>query len=311
VPAGLREPVFPLVVRRRLIGLAFGTTRSARRGLGSDVAGSRPYLPGDDMRTIDWAASARLSAARESDEFVTRERFTEEAPRVVVVCDRRPTMSLYPRDLPWLSKPEAMRIAGSLIGDSSVRTRGAVGYLDYAAGGPEPFWRPPNALREARLLKESHLLWPEFKAPEDNLTLALEHLARLRGGLPPGSFVFVLSDFLVAPPPHVWTSVLERRWDVVPVVVQDPTWESSFPDVGGVVVPLADPATGRLLRVRLTGREASVRRRLHEERHGELLDGFRGLGIEPIVLGTTEEEDVLRAFLAWAEQRLFERRGGW
>ena len=57
---------FPLVSRRRLIGLSFGGMHSARRGTGSDVAGSRPYRPGDDVDTIDWAASARLSSVRDS-----------------------------------------------------------------------------------------------------------------------------------------------------------------------------------------------------------------------------------------------------
>jgi hypothetical protein len=311
VATGLREPVFPLVVRRRLIGLAFGATRSARRGLGSDVAGSRPYLPGDDMRTIDWAASARLSAALDADEFVTRERYTDEAPRVVIVCDRRPAMALYPAGLPWLAKPEAMRIAASLIADSAVRTRGAVGYLDYAAGRAEPFWRAPTGLREARLVKESHSQWPEYKAPEDNLTQALGHLGRLRGGLPGGSFVFVLSDFLVAPGPDVWLAAVERRWDVVPVVIQDPTWESSFPLADRIVLPLADPATGRLLRVRLSAREAADRKRVHEERHARLLGDFRTLGIDPVLVSTADADQVLRAFLSWGEQRLLERRAGW
>ena len=41
------EPTFPLVLRRRLIGLAYGAMHSARRGMGSDVAGSRPYRTGD------------------------------------------------------------------------------------------------------------------------------------------------------------------------------------------------------------------------------------------------------------------------
>ena len=36
---------FPLVLRRRHVGLAFGATPSSRRGPGSDVAGSRPYRP--------------------------------------------------------------------------------------------------------------------------------------------------------------------------------------------------------------------------------------------------------------------------
>ena len=55
---------FPLIPRRRVLGLAFGGLHSARRGAGSDVAASRPYRPGDDVGKIDWPASARLSLAR-------------------------------------------------------------------------------------------------------------------------------------------------------------------------------------------------------------------------------------------------------
>ena len=58
------QQTFQLVPRRRLMGLPHGTMRSVRRGRGTEVAGSRPYRPGDDIRTIDWASSARLSSAR-------------------------------------------------------------------------------------------------------------------------------------------------------------------------------------------------------------------------------------------------------
>jgi len=301
------EPVFPLVLRRRLIGLPFGATLSARRGLGSDVAGTRPYRPGDDMRLIDWAASARLSSARALDEFVVREHFAEEAPRVVVVCDRRPAMALYAPELPWLSKPEAMRVATSLIFESAARVHGAVGYLDFAAGEQEPFWRPPTTRR----LEEGHLARAGFAAPEDNLTRAFEHLGRQRGILPAGSFAFVLSDFLVRPPDDVWLAAIDRRWDVVPVVVQDPTWEASFPAVGGLLLSLADAATGRVARVRLTAAEATARREASEARLEALLSGFRGLGVDPVLVSSAEPETVLAAFLGWAEQRVVERRAGW
>src|SRR6185312_5469067 len=103
-----RQP-FPLVPRRRLAGLPFGASLSLHRGRGADVAGSRPYRRGDPLATIDWRASARLSTARGDDEFVVRERFADEAPRVVVLCDRRPSMALYPPPLPWLDKPAAAR----------------------------------------------------------------------------------------------------------------------------------------------------------------------------------------------------------
>lgn len=52
-----------------MLGLPFGGLHSIRRGLGSDVASSRPYQPGDDVGRIDWNASARLSLARGTEEI--------------------------------------------------------------------------------------------------------------------------------------------------------------------------------------------------------------------------------------------------
>src|SRR5215475_9172484 len=119
---------FPLVPRRRVMGLAFGGMHSVRRGIGSDVAGSRPYRPGDDVAAIDWNASARLSAARASDEFVVRERFSEEAARVVVLCDRRPAMGIDAPSVRRFRKAEAVRRAVELVSASAVAARSLVGY---------------------------------------------------------------------------------------------------------------------------------------------------------------------------------------
>ena len=313
------ELTFPLVPRGRLLGLAFGAMYSSRRGMGFDVAGSRPYRPGDSVHRIDWNASARLSSARGSDEFIVREHYAEEAPRVVLVCDRRPEMALFPPTLPWLSKPDAMLAAGRMIAESAMAARGFVGYLDYAnVANPspelrsdEPFWRPPHSQAEARLVTESHLLHPAFHAPEDNLTRALDYLAELRRAVPAGSFVFVLSDFLVTPGDESWLRAREHRWDVVPVVIQDPVWEQSFPPIGSVVVPFADPRTGRVRHTRLTDSEADERRRANEERLESLLTRFRRLGLEPILLSSSERSEVLRAFLVWSEQRLLRASRAW
>jgi uncharacterized protein (DUF58 family) len=304
------EPTFPLVMRRRLIGLAYGAMHSARRGMGSDVAGSRPYRPGDDIDAIDWAASARLSSAHAQDEFIVRERFAEEAPRVVLLCDRRPAMGLYPAGLPWLSKPAAMAVAGAMIAESVVRSRGLVGYLDFA-NGDEPFWRPPSSKAELHHIKERHLHWPRFDAPDDNVTLGLRHLQDTRGVLTSGSLLFVLSDFLLEPEEEVWAGALERRWDLVPVLIQDPVWEASFPELGAVTVPVADPATGAVRPVRITRREARARRARNEERHAQRIAWFRGFGLEPVVVESSDHGEILAAFMAWADQRLWERRRGW
>ncbi len=302
----LQDLTFPLVPRRRLVGLAFGAMHSARRGTGTDTAGSRPYQPGDDVDTIDWGASARLSSARGADEFIVREHYADEAPRVVIVCDRRPQMALFPPELPWLHKHDAVRAAAEIIAESTAKARGFIGYLDYATGAAEPFWRAPQSHGEAWHINERHLDYPEFRAPADTLTRALEFLAGHRRAVPAGSFLFVLSDFLASPPREAWSRAIERRWDLVPVVIQDPDWEGSFPPLGSLLVPLAD-AEGRVRPVRLRAGEADLRRHAHEERRARLLDDFRSLGLEPILLSTSDREEVLRAFLGWADERQFSR----
>jgi Protein of unknown function DUF58 len=292
---------FPLIPRRRVIGLSFGTMRSLRRGSGWDVAGSRPYRRGDDMDAIDWAASARLSTARANDEFVVRESFAEEAPRVMILCDRRPHMSFFGAPLPWLDKPTAMRATVELILASAGAAGGYVGYLDYADG--DAHWRQPKGERKMIELSDPRLWSSEFDGPADWLARSLEHLAWYPRAVTPGTFVFVLSDFLPPPPTDLWLIAAEHRWDVVPIVIQDPTWEQSFPDVRGIVVPLRDPETGRAAPIRLRRKEIEARREANEERIARLFDYFRRLDLDPILISSSDPAHQLAAFLEWHELR--------
>jgi hypothetical protein len=280
-----------------VVGLAFGGVRSVRRGVGSDVASTREYRPGDDVAWMDWAASARLSAARGTDEFIVKERFADEAPRVVVIADRRPSMAIEASTFRRLDKPKALLAAIDLIGQSATAARSLTGYLDYAEG--EPHWRAPRT--ETRANPGS--FEREFRAPEDTVAQGLDFLAEHRRDLPTQAFVFVLSDFLVPPHLPAWQRALEHRWELVPVVIQDRIWERSFPDIGGITVPYADPETGRVHPVYLTRREA---RRLcvqHEHRWDGLVRTFRALGLEPVVAHSHDLGDMLGAFLRWADLR--------
>ena len=293
-----------------MIGLAYGAMHSARRGMGSDVAGSRQYLPGDDVDAIDWGASAKLSSARGSDQFIVREHYADEAPRVVLVCDRRPEMALCPPGFPWLRKSEAVSLAAEIITESASKARGFLGYLDFATGEDEPFWRPPTSHSEHWAIRERHLAFPDYEAPVDTLERSFAFLGDHRRAAPPGTFLFVISDFLAPPSREAWTKALEQRWDVVPVVIQDPVWEQSFPMLDSVVVPLAD-ARGRVRPVRLRAKEAERRRRENEERRQVLLHDLEELGIQPILLSTNDTEETFRAFLGWSDERRFRRGGGW
>ena len=126
---------FPLVPRAHFVGVGFGQHRSPRRGEGDEVAGSRPFRPGDRRTLIDWRASARLSTARGTDEFVVREFFADTAPRVAVVVDRRPQMELYAPPLPWLDKRAAVDAA---VGAIVAATAAAGGDIAYVAGACRP-----------------------------------------------------------------------------------------------------------------------------------------------------------------------------
>lgn len=261
-----RESI-PLVPRHRVAGHAHGTLRSTRRGVGGDVVGSRPYRPGDDVRQIDRLASARLSAMLDRDEFVVRERLAEESTYVVVLEDAGPSMRLFPAGFPWLSKPAAVTELGRLLQLSAGRAR-------------------------------CHFRW---QRQPDGLAGGLEQLLHRRLGS--GSFVFLVSDFLRPLPSDLLAAAAERRWDLVPCVLQDSIWEQSFPDVAGVVLPLADPDTARVRPTRLTRRECASRRLANEARFASILERARDLDLDSLVVASHDPDDVYHRFLEWAETR--------
>jgi uncharacterized protein (DUF58 family) len=300
-PASGARRTFPLVPRRRSAGLPFGEAASRRRGQGSDIIGHRLYEPGDPVATIDWFASARLAATSGEDVFVVRQHAADEAPRVVIVVDRRPAMALYPAPLPWLHKHAAVREAVAAIAASAEAARADMAALDFGDG--EAWWLPPARRDRRWLIEQREGGDTPFAAPPDVLERSLEFLAEHRRDLPPGSFVFVLSDFLAPPPAQTWLRGIGYGWDLVPVVIQDPVWEQTFPAVGGVGLPIADPRTGAVALVRLSRRQAAKRGEANERRFARVLADCEALGLQPIVLGTSQPDRVDAAFIAWAEQR--------
>jgi uncharacterized protein (DUF58 family) len=306
-PAGGARRTFALVPRRRSAGLPFGETPSRRRGRGSEVIGQRLYEPGDPVSTIDWFASARLATTSGQDVFVVREHAADEAPRVVIVIDRRPEMGLYPSPLPWLHKPAALREAADEIAASASAARADTAVLDFAGG--EPWWLPPGRRDRRWLIAEREGGDTPFAAPPDVLDRSLEFLTQRRRDLPSGSFVFVLSDFLGTPPSATaWLRAVGYGWEPVPVVIQDPIWEQSFPAVGGVGLPIADPRSGAVALVRMSRRQAARQAEENERRLAGSLAEWESLGLQPLVLGTSEPDRVDAAFIQWAEER---RRSRW
>jgi uncharacterized protein (DUF58 family) len=289
----------PLVPRHPLAGLPFGALASHRRGPGSEVIGTRAYRPGDPVSTIDWRATARVSAASGRDEFIVRERRAEDAPRVALVLDRRPAMDLYPPGLPWLPKHVAMREVVDILVESAAAARAALAELDYATGAPH--WLPPSN-RDPRDELARRLALPPA-APDDSVERALTELGTHQAELRSGTFVFVVSDFVVPVPAAAWHTASAHGWDVVPVVIQDPVWEASFPDVSGAALPLGAAGSEDVRLVRLGRREVSRRARANAERLRQTLAAQRDAGAEPILVESADPDSIEAAFTRWADGR--------
>jgi uncharacterized protein (DUF58 family) len=159
-----------------------------------------------------------------------------------------------------------------------------------------PWLSKPAAVAEVRLVLAASA--EEARCPfDDRSAEALDATS-----LPRGSFVFLVSDFLAEPEPAA-VSELARRHELVPVVLQDPVWEQSFPEVGGVALPVAEAGGGRARAARLSSREAEERRRANEGRLARLLDGFAALGLDWVLVESHEPAAVLESLAAWAQGR--------
>jgi uncharacterized protein (DUF58 family) len=284
--------VFPFPARKRIAGAPLGEANSVRRGESADIAGSRSYVPGDDPRAIDWAGSARLTAARGRDVFLVREFYAEETPVAVIVCDRSPSMGVRPADgTPFLSKPETVARVAALVADSAAAARSQFAFFEFRR--ETPFFSPPAA-RGARTLLEQ---WTDTPAcgGDRSADELLHGLVSQRAHLPAGTLVFLLSDFLREPSNSVWPLVLDAGWEVVPVLIQDPVWEQSFPlEAAGLVIEQAEGP------VKIAKRDAARLKRDHEQRIAEIARWSTQHGFSPVVPGGYEPEQLVEAFSVWA-----------
>lgn len=93
LPARWHEEILPRLARVSLSarlaveGFLAGEHRSNRRGQSVEFAGHRPYLPGDDVRRIDWPLWAR------SDRLDVRQYEEESQLRAVIAVDASGSMT--------------------------------------------------------------------------------------------------------------------------------------------------------------------------------------------------------------------------
>jgi len=264
-----------------------GQYHSAFKGRGMEFEEVRPYLVGDDVRTIDWNVSARLG-----DPHV--KLFREERELTVMLAvDLSASQSFGSRV--ELKRELVAEIAGTLA-FSAIRNHDKVGLLAFT-DRIELLVPPRKGPRHVlRIIRE--LLARGPRGTGTDLAAAMDELRRIfrRRGV-----LFLVSDFLA----EGWEPsfrTLRRRHDLIPIVVEDPR-ERELPDVG--LVELTDAETAR--RVTIDTGDRRVRRRfaaLAQARRDLLVDSFRRLGADPIRIATGESfVDPIAAYFRRREGR--------
>ena len=269
-PAGddLRRRVrrIELRARRVLRDQLAGEYASAFRGRGLEFADIRPYAPGDDVRSIDWKATARLR------EPYVRRYVEEREQTVLLLIDVSASTAFGP---PGRSVRDIALEIGATLGLAAARGNdqvGAVAFSERIEYGVAPAKRPQHVWRIVRdLLTQS--------GNATDLAGAFDYARRL---LRRRSIVVVISDFTTDEPPAHWQAALRRlglRHDVVALAVRHPA-ESALP--GGGIVQWADSESGRLLLVDAPRAQAQAAA-LQRERDA-LEQQLRACGVDALVL---------------------------
>lgn len=217
---------------RRVDSLFAGGYRSAFRGRGMEFEEVRPYVPGDDVRHIDWNVTARANAPH-IKEFREERQLT-----LMLAMDVSGSMGFGSggQDGRTDKRLQMARVAGALA-YAAIRNNDRVGLLAFT--DHVELMVPPRRSRGHawRVIREVFEHRPVRARTE--LGGAAEYLGKV---LKRRAVVCFISDFLSDEDPKRQLSALASRHQLNAFVVHDPR-ERSVPPVG--LIELEDPETGR------------------------------------------------------------------
>jgi uncharacterized protein (DUF58 family) len=262
-----------ITIGRRVDSLLAGDYRSTLHGDGTELAQVRPYVPGDDVRQIDWNVTARTTEPH------VRVHLAERVLVTWLVLDASPSMQFGTADRRKADVAEGVAIAVGHVATRRGNRLGAVVFGDAAARSV-----PPRQGRVGLLGLLATLRAEGDGAGTGSLSEAIDRtgaLARQR------ALVVLVSDFRG---PLDWRRpllALAGRHDVVAVEIRDPR-EQELPNMGELW--LVDPETGRQLRV--DTRSAKLRARFAAAaaaERDEVASTLAGLGVRHVVISTEGE----------------------
>lgn len=276
-----------IVARRQVNDLLAGEYLSTFKGRGMEFDSVREYVPGDEIRCIDWNVTARSNA-----------------PYVKTFCEERELTVFLAVDVSAsgsfgsqrLSKMEMAVEVAAVLMLASLKNNDKVGLMFFADDVVK--FVPPRKGRGnvMRLIRE--MLATEPIKAETNISKALEYLGRVQRRR---CVVFVLSDFL-GPDYSRALSVANQRHDCIAVTLQDPR-ELELPDVG--FITLRDAETDELLE--LDTRHPKVRAlfaKAARDRETGLRDSLRKANVDRLEIRTDQSyAQSLQRFFRMREQQ--------
>jgi uncharacterized protein (DUF58 family) len=279
-----------LRLRRRIDGLLSGEHRATTLGLGSELAQIRPYVPGDDVRLIDWNVTARTGEPH------VRVQVAERALTTWLVIDTSLSMTFGTGDR---RKADVAEGVAHAVGYAATRNGNRLGVVTF--GDDRPRTLPPRQGRPG-LLGLLHTVRAEHAEQPVGTTSFREALSRVTRVARRRSLVVVVSDFrcpLDFRPDLVGLAGVSH---VLAVEVRDRR-EQELPDVGDLW--LVDPETGRLVRADTSSRRLRERFAAGASAEREELAALlRSAGADHLVLSTSGDWlRELAAFLRRLEAR--------
>ena len=263
---------------RRLVNDSLaGQYHSVFKGRGMDFDEVREYVPGDEVRTIDWNVTARTGHP-----FV--KKFTEERElTMLLVVDVSASGNF--GSAPQSKRELAAEIA-SVLAFSAIRNSDKGGLILYTDRVEE--YIPPKKGRRHVLRLVREILFHQPRGRGTDTVKALDfanHILHRR------AIAFLISDFQSSEEPELALENLRRamrqtnrRHDLVALHIQDAR-EKTLPDVG--VLAIQDAETDEV--VELDTADPEIRRGFEQEvneRTQRLVRGFRAEAIDTLELDT-------------------------
>ena len=261
-----------LSLDRRVGGQMSGDHLGRGHGAGLELDRLRPYEPGDDVRKIDWNATARTLVPQ------VREDVPDRQLTAWLLLDHSPSMHFGTADR---RKADVAEGAALVVGRFAARRGNRLGVVTFGSGRENVSPPAGGSRGMLGLLRAIATEPPEEGGGQTSPARALALVGAIRST--PG-LVVVLSDFRG---PRDWVPALTEvagRHAVIVLEVTDPR-EDALVDVGELT--LIDPETGRTLRVDTGDRHLrSAFDDAAAADRAELGSIFRRLGIRHLRLST-------------------------